>query len=54
MFRMISAVLALVSVVILLAQSVNASPNDAYFYSSRDGCMYRGYPCSEWTRHYSY
>ena len=54
MRRIVSAVLALVSVVMVLAQSASASPNDAYFYSSRDSCMYRGYACSEWTRHYSY
>ena len=49
MFRTISAVLALASLIVTFAGSASARPNDGYSYSSR-GCMYNGYPCSEWGR----
>jgi hypothetical protein len=50
----LALVLALVTASTTLAESANARPNDNYGYSSRDGCMYRGYPCREWTRPDSY
>jgi hypothetical protein len=50
----ITLLLALVAAITAFAESANARPNDGYSYSSRDGCMYRGYPCREWTRPDSY
>jgi hypothetical protein len=50
----ITLMLALVTVIATFAESANARHNDNYAYSSRDGCMYRGYPCREWTRPDSY
>ena len=50
----ITLLLALVGAIVAFAQSANARPNDDYYYSSKHGCMYRGYPCSEWTRPDSY
>jgi hypothetical protein len=49
----ITVMLALVTALSALAGSANARYNDNYF-SSRDGCTYRGYACSEWTRPDSY
>jgi hypothetical protein len=46
--------LALVASIAAFAESANARSNDNYSYSSRDGCMYKGYPCREWTRPDSY
>jgi hypothetical protein len=50
----ITLLLALVASITAFAESANARSNDNYSYSSRDGCMYKGYPCSEWTRPDSY
>jgi hypothetical protein len=50
----ITLLLALVASIAAFAESANARPNDNYSYSSRDGCMYKGYPCREWTRPDSY
>jgi hypothetical protein len=46
----IMLLLALVGAIVGFAESANARPNDDYHYSSQNGCMYQGYPCSEWTR----
>jgi hypothetical protein len=49
MFRTMTAVLAIVGVIVAFVESASARPSDGYSYSSR-GCMYNGYPCSEWGR----
>jgi hypothetical protein len=56
MSNKITVTLAIAAVIAsqLFVQSANAWTNDAYNYSSNKGCMYRGYPCSEWTRPDSY
>ena len=46
----ITLFLALIGAIVAFAESANARPNGDYDYSSQDGCMYRGYPCREWTR----
>jgi hypothetical protein len=46
----ITLLLTLVGAIVAFAESANARPNDNYYYSKQDGCVYRGYPCSEWTR----
>jgi len=50
----ITLMLALVTALTALAESANARYSDNYSYSSRNGCTYRGYACSEWTRPDSY
>ncbi len=46
----ITLLLTLIVAIVAFAESANARPNDDYYYSSRDGCTYRGHPCREWTR----
>jgi hypothetical protein len=46
--------LVLVGAIVAFGESANARSNDNYYCSKQDGCMYRGYPCSEWTRPDSY
>ena len=52
----IALLLTLVASITAFAESANARSNDSYNYSnsSPDGCMYKGYPCREWTRPDSY
>jgi hypothetical protein len=52
----ITLLLALVASIAAFAESANARSNDNYNYSnsSRNECMYKGYPCREWTRPDSY